>query len=65
MSKNNSTGRERRSIRNLVQDPRVQYGYALYCFAFAVVAAVINHMFMGSAIRGLLRRTVPGTAYPL
>lgn len=61
MSKNNSTGRERRSIRNLVQDPRVQYGYALYFFAFAVVAAVINQMFMVSAFRGILSRTLLGT----
>jgi signal transduction histidine kinase len=38
MSKKTPTGRERRSLRNLVQNPRVQYRYALYFFGFAVAA---------------------------
>jgi signal transduction histidine kinase len=55
------TGRERRRLRNLVQDPRVQYRYALYFFGFAVVAAVINQMFMVRAFRAILMQALLGT----
>lgn len=61
MTKKNPTDRERRSVRNLVQDPRVQYRYALYFFGFAVAAAVINQMFMVRAFRGILIQTLLGT----
>jgi len=61
MSNKNPTGRERRRIRNLVQEPSVQYRYALYFFGFAVVAAVINQMFMVRAFRGILSQTLLGT----
>lgn len=61
MTKKNPTGRERRSVRNLVQDPRVQYRYALYFFGFAVAAAIINQMFMVRAFRGILIQTLLGT----
>ncbi len=55
------TGRDRRKIRNLVQDPRVQHRYALYFFAFAVAAAVVNQVFMVRAFRGILTQMLLGT----
>lgn len=61
MFKKNPTGRERRKIRNLVQDPRVQYRYVLYFFGFAVAAAVVNQMFMVHAFRGILIQALLGT----
>ena len=61
MSKKNPIGTERRKIRNLVQDPRVQYRYVLYFLAFAVAAAVVNQMFMVRAFRGILIQTLSGT----
>ncbi len=60
MSEKNPTGRERRRIRNLVQDPRVQYRYVLYFFGFAVAAAVVNQMFMVRAFRSILIQTLLG-----
>ena len=61
MAKKIPTGRERRQLRNMVQDPRVQYRYALYFFGFAVAAAVMNQMFMVRAFRGILIQTLLGT----
>ena len=55
------TGRERRRLRNMVQDPRVQYRYALYFFGFAVAAAVVNQMLMVRAFRSILIQTLVGT----
>ena len=61
MIKKTPTGRERRQLRNLVQDPRVQNRYALYFFGFAVAAAVMNQMFMVRAFRGILIETLAST----
>ena len=61
MSKKSPTGKRRRKIRNLVQDPRVQYRYVLYFFGFAVAAAVVNQMFMVHAFRSMLVQTLLGT----
>jgi signal transduction histidine kinase len=55
------TGKERRRLRNMVQDPRVQYRYALYFFGFAVAAAVVNQMLMVRAFRSILIQTLVGT----
>ena len=61
MLKQNPSGKQRRQIRNYVQNPRVQYRYALYFFGFAVAAAVINQMFMVRAFRSILIQTLLGT----
>ncbi|NKB87295.1 MAG: HAMP domain-containing protein [Acidobacteria bacterium] len=55
------SGRERRKIRNMVQDSRVQYRYALYFFGFAIAAAVVNQMLMVRAFRSILIQTLVGT----
>ena len=54
MATKEPTGRQQRKLRNLVQDPRVQYRYALYFFGFAVAAAVVNQLFMVRAFRSIL-----------
>jgi signal transduction histidine kinase len=61
MSKKTPVGRERRQLRNLVQNPRVQYRYALYFFGFAVAAAVFNQMLMVRAFRSILVQTLLAT----
>lgn len=61
MLKRNPSGKERRQTRNYVQNPRVQYRYALYFFGFAVAAAVINQMFMVRAFRSILVQTLLST----
>jgi len=61
MSKKELTGKQRRRIRNFVQDPKVQYRYALYFFGFAVAAAVVNQMFMVRAFRSILVQMLIGT----
>jgi len=58
---NRHDGRNRRKLRNLVQDPRIQYRYAIYFFGFSVVAAILNQMLMVRAFRGILVQTLLGT----
>lgn len=61
MSKRNPPDRERRQLRNLVQNPGVQYRYAIYFFAFAVAAAILNQVFMMRAFRAILIQTLLST----
>jgi hypothetical protein len=61
MSKRGLASAERRSVRNVIQNPRVQYRYALYLSGFGVAAAVISHIFMVRAFRDILIQTLLGT----
>lgn len=50
--------KNRRKLRNLLLDPRVQYRYGYYFLAFSVGAALLNQVFLVSSMRSMLLRAL-------